>query len=211
MYKAALQSQWLDELVPLLAQTRTALVMIAREADDPTADADDFKFDRAWKVQGSKSLVYDASLVVRITRDSWVKVGERESAVVLGERHRARIWKTKIGGKDDKHTDAYFHTGNGAEGFVGFDRARDVLELAKELGVIEVAGSWLKFGRRRWQGELKCLVDLRKGGNVLVDEVEHAVRESFNRAQGGANEERSNTDDAGSMGNAGAVDDAPAE
>lgn len=202
MYKAALQSQWLDELVPLLASTRTALVIIAREADDPLADANDMKFDTAWRVQGSKSLIYDASLVVRITRDSWIKTGDSQNALILGERHRARIWKTKIGGKDDKHADAYFHTGNGAEGFVGFDRARDVLELAKEIGVIEVAGSWLKcrcpgFEHRRWQGEAKCLVDLRKG---LVNVVEQAVRESFMGAQRSAEERSVEDADANGRG-----------
>jgi RecA/RadA recombinase len=188
MYKAALQSQWLDELVPLLASTHTALVIVTREADDPLADANDMKYDMAWRVQGSKSLIYDASLVVRITRDSWIRVGDGPSASIVGERHRARIWKTKIGGKDDKHADAFFHTGNGAEGFVGFDRARDVLELAKELGIIESAGAWLKFERHRWQGEAKCLAELRQG---LVDDVEAAVRDSFSRAQSEADRKSS--------------------
>ena len=185
MYKAALQSQWLDELVPLLATTRTALVIITREADDPTADTTDLKFDNAWKVQGSKSLVYEASLVVRITRDGWVKTGPADNAVIVGERHLARIWKTKIGGKDGKHEDAYFHTGNGAEGFVGFDRARDVIEEAKNLGVIEVNGSWLRYGKQKWQGELRAQIALRKNAGLFA-EVEQAVRDSFNRAQGGA-------------------------
>jgi RecA/RadA recombinase len=177
MYKAALQSQWMDELVPLLASTKTAMVVIAREADDPNADARDIKFDSAWKIQGSKSLVYDASLVIRITRDSWLREGPKESAVVVGERHRARIWKTKVGGKEDRHVDAYFHTSNGVDGHVGFDRARDVFELAREFGIVESAGAWFKCGEHKWQGESKAVAALRDP--ALLAEIEAEVRAGF--------------------------------
>lgn len=184
MYKAALQSQWMDELVPLMAQTGCGMVVITREADDPNADARSLMFDSAWKVQGSKSLVYDASLVVRITRDSWVKEGTSHDPITVGERHLARVWKTKIGGKDDRHEDAYFHTSNGVHAPVGFDRARDVFELALELGVIERSGSWYAVGKDRLgNGETNAIANLR---DRVMEEVEQEVRTQFTRAQGGA-------------------------
>lgn len=184
MYKAALQSQWMDELVPMMASTGCGLVIITREADDPNAAARDIMFDNAWKVQGSKSLVYDASLVVRITRDSWVKEGPEKDPIVVGERHLARIWKTKVGGKEDKVTDAFFHTSNGVHAPVGFDRARDVFELGLELGVIERSGSWYSIGDTRLgNGGDNAVAALRDGP---LQEVEQAVRESFARAQSGA-------------------------
>ncbi len=184
MYKAALQSQWLDELVPLLAQTGAGMVIITREADDPTADARDLMFDTAWKVQGSKSLVYDASLVVRITRDSWVKEGPKDDPVLIGERHLARIWKTKIGGKEDKHIDAYFHTSNGVASPAGFDQARDVFELALEGGLVTQAGSWFSLaGERLGQGEGKAIAALRERH---LEAVEQEVRKQFTDAQSGA-------------------------
>jgi hypothetical protein len=182
MYKAALQSQWLDELVPLMAKTKTGMVIITREADDPNADATDQKYDTAWKIQGSKSLVYDASLVVRITRDGWVKETSAPDALILGERHRARIWKTKVGGKDDKHVDAYFHTSNGVDGHTGFDKARDVLQLALDFGIIEQRGAWYVHGENRWQGERKAVEGLRSGP---LAEIEAEVRSRFDTVADG--------------------------
>jgi hypothetical protein len=91
----------------------------------------------------------------------------------VGERHRARIWKTKVGGKDDKHTDAYFHTSNGVQTPEGFDRARDVLELAIASGLVEQAGAWYRWRDRKWNGEAKALHALT--GDVLV-EMENEVR-----------------------------------
>jgi RecA/RadA recombinase len=179
MYKAALQSQWLDELVPLLAKTGTAMVIIAREADDPNASARDHQFDAAWKVQGSKSLIYDASLVIRITRDGWIREGSREEGVIVGERHRARVWKTKVGGKDNRHVDAYFHTANGVDGHVGFDRVRDVIEVAKDFGIVEQKGAWLSYGDKKWQGDRKVIDALRADPGML-GEVETAARAMFN-------------------------------
>lgn len=184
MYKAALQSQWLDELVPLLAETGSGMVIITREADDPNADANDQMYDQAWKVQGSKSLVYDASLVVRITREEWVKEGPKDDPVIVGERHRARIWKTKVGGKEEKHVDAFFHTSNGVGAPAGFDRARDVFELALEQGLITLAGAWYSLGETRLgQGEGKAVAALRERH---LEAVEAEVRGTFERAQSGA-------------------------
>ena len=183
MYKAALQSQWLDELVPLMAKTGTGMVIIAREADDPTADARDLAFDNAWKVQGSKSLIYDASLVVRITRERWVTEGSEADQVVIGEKHRARIWKTKIGEKDDRHVDAFFHTSNGQAGPVGFDRARDVFELALEHELIEQKGAWfsLASGERLGQGASKAIAAIREKHLVTLEAEVRAKFESVQR------------------------------
>jgi recombination protein RecA len=173
-YKAALISQWLDEMVPLLYHTGTSMVAITREADDPDADQRDKQFDAAWKVQGGKSLVYEASLVVRITRESWTHETSDKASPIVGERHLARIWKTKVGGKEDKHADAYFHTSNGVQVPEGFDRARDVLELGVALGIVEQAGAWFRWGGHKWNGEAKALHALCDVG--VLAELEAEVR-----------------------------------
>lgn len=166
-YKAALMKAWLDELTPLLAHTRTSMIGITREADDPDADAMDKRFDSAWRVVGGRALVYDASLVVRVTRDKWLRDGKGDGAIVVGERHRARIWKTKVGGKADRHADAYFHTSNGVGAPEGFDRARDVFAMALDAGLIETSGAWYRWEERKWNGEAKALAALRADGDAL--------------------------------------------
>jgi len=154
-YKAALNSAWLDELVPLMAHTNTGIVMIGREAENDDPFAED------WKLTGGKGLEYDSSLIVRVERASWVKRSDDD--VVVGERLRVRIRKTKIGGKDSKVTDCYVHLSNGAMTPEGFDRARDVLELARNCGAVEVKGSWYmdcSTGEMLGQGENAVVMKL---------------------------------------------------
>lgn len=142
--KAALNAQWMDELVPLLADTNTAIVIIAREMDDPDAGM----FDRPWKIAGGKALYYDASVDVRVVR-SFVKDGEGAEAPVVGERHRLEIHKTKVAGKATKVPAAYFHTSNGVLVPEGFDAPRDVLELGTDSGLITQSGAWYIWGKKR--------------------------------------------------------------
>ena len=154
--RAALNAAWMDELVPLMHATRCAIIFIARESEDPNADARDKMFGNDWKMGGGKSLEFESSLIARVQRDGYVHetAGDFKSRVV-GERHRVDIRKTKVAAKQDKVTRCFFHTSNGAIVPEGFDRARDLVEAAERVGVIErlgEKGSWLKWQRKKWQG-----------------------------------------------------------
>jgi recombination protein RecA len=169
-YKAALNSAWLDELVPLMAHTNTAMVIVGREAenDDP--------FSEDWKLTGGKGLQYDSSLTCRVERGAWVKRGDE----VVGERLRVRIRKTKIAGKDNKIVDCYVHLSNGVMIPEGFDRARDVFELALKCGAIEQKGSWFSScdTGESWQGEnaaVLALTEDREGLARMEAEVERRM------------------------------------
>ena len=177
--KAALNAAWLDELIPLLEQTRTAFVAIERETDDPDADVWAKKYGTNFKVGGGKALYYDSSLVMRVERAKWVqqKGGDDEKATIYGERHRVTIRKTKVAGKDDKQSVAYFHTSNGVLVPEGFDRARDVLELAQRFEIV-TGSAWLKWGTEKWQGEHNAVVKLT-GNTDMLDELEMEVRAKF--------------------------------
>ena len=142
--KAAINAQWMDELVPLLSNTNTAIVIIAREMDDPDAGL----YERQWKISGGKALYYEASVDVRVSR-TWVKEGEGEKAPVVGERHRLEIHKTKVAGKIQKVPTAYFHTSNGVLVPEGFDAPRDVLELGTDAGIITLSGATYIWGKKR--------------------------------------------------------------
>ena len=155
MMKAALNAQWLDELTPMLYHTNASLLFIARETENPNAGP----WDPNFKVGGGKAILYDSSLAIRITRAGWVtkskqKEGEKTPPVVYGEKHRVLIHKTKIGGKENKNSQAFFHTSNGVLTPQGFDRARDVAELGIQLGVIKQNGSWYSDTTtgEQWQG-----------------------------------------------------------
>lgn len=169
--KAALNAAWVDELIPLLADTRMSMVVIARETKD--GDADPWVGDKDWKVGGGSALFYEASLDVRITR-GWTKDSDGR---ILGERHKLEIWKTKIAGKQTKVPIGHFHTSNGTLTPAGFDMARDLIELGLDLEVLELAGSWIKWPEHGniGQGVDRSVVALYKNPELL-SALDQAVR-----------------------------------
>lgn len=177
-YKAALNSQWLDELVDLLERTNCAMVLIAREYDDDQASARDRMFDNAWKVAGGKSLIFDASIAVRITRASWLTVGSEDKKHVVGERHKMLIHKTKVAGKEERDITAYFHTSNGVDMPEGFDTVRDLLELAVGFGMVQREGACITWRRRRFTGEAR-FVEKVTNDPALFAELDQQVRGGF--------------------------------
>lgn len=187
--KAAMNAAWMDELVPLLADTRTAMVAIARETEDPDADPWAKKAGRDFKTGGGKALFYDASIVARIEMERHVaeKVTEEEykggkRAAVFGERHRVTIRKTKVASQEDRQTVCWFHTSNGALSPAGLDPARDLVDLGLRLGVVQRHGSWLKWGTCRWQGEHAAVKRLA-GDPAMLAQLGAAVRAEFAASQ----------------------------
>lgn len=178
MMKAALNAQWLDELIPLLYHTKCTLVFIARETESaidlrkPSEPGDGM----GYKVTGGKSLIYESSMVGRITH-TWVKEGSGDSSRVVGERHRISITKTKVSGKTAKVENGYFHTSNGLLVPQGFDRARDVLELALDSGHVKQTGAWYQCDTLncKWQGISKAVVALSQD-QVMLDTLEGEAR-----------------------------------
>jgi len=135
-YRAALNAAWMDELTGLLFNTGTAMVIIARERKRLNAKP----FEKEYEIGGGESLVYESSIACRVTR-TFVKDGDD----IVGERNNVRIWKSKVGSKvDGKWSDCGFHTSNGIKYPLGFDRARDVLEMSLACGVVD------KKGGRTW-------------------------------------------------------------
>lgn len=195
--KAMMNAAWCDELIPLLEQTGCTMGIIAREADDPDAPPPRAMPGRPpppkkKKTLGGSALYYDASLDCEITRAAYVsKPGkEGERPVIYGEKHRITIKKSKVAGKDDRTTICFFHTSNGLLSPEGFDRARDVLELARTFGIVGSAkpkkkgkdapekkgkSTWLAWNGNRWQGEHAAVKALSSKPEVL-DTLEALVR-----------------------------------
>lgn len=144
--KAAMNANWLDELIPLLEKSGAGMAVIARETEDPDADIWSKRAGTDYKIGGGTGLVYDASLGIRVERAGWIQEGEGADRKVYGERHRMTIHKTKVAGREGKVIKAYFSASNGVLVPEGFDRPRDVLELAELHGVVEKKGSWLWHG-----------------------------------------------------------------
>lgn len=170
MMKAALNAQWMDELVPLSHYCNLSVAIIAREMEQAVPSNQPWLPD--FKVAGGKALEFESSIVARVMRSGYVYDGPKEKKRVIGERHAVNITKTKVAAKEGRTTETFFHTSNGVLVPEGFDRARDVVEMGKDLGIITVSGSWLSYnGARIGNGEHAAVKRLTEDA-ALFDEIE---------------------------------------
>lgn len=176
--RAAMNQAWLDHLIPLLASAGCAMIVIAQERDNESDEwgADDFT------VKGGKALLFDASFLIRVTKSAAIRKAKatsenfkEETNPTYGFRHNVRIWKSKVSHMDSKYSDCSFHLSNGKLVPAGFDVARDLFYVGTRLGVIETAGSWYSFAKRRWQGEHAAVVKLAESVDLQV-QLRTAIR-----------------------------------
>lgn len=177
--KAAMNAAWLDELIPLLEETMTSMVVIARETEDPDADAMARKFGKNFKVGGGKHLYYDASMNMRVSRKgSYGKkltVNGQTRMRPYGDVHKVEITKSKVSGKGEEFTTSCeFHISNGAFTSSGFDRSRDLVNIAREFDIIEGTG-WLKYKKIKWRSEDEAVKRLSKDEELFAS-IETEVR-----------------------------------
>lgn len=162
--KAALNAQWADELTALLDDTGTCLVAIAREYQKQK----EHDWDLDYVLGGGSAIFFEASVTARIDESGRVLDEKKEN--LFATQHSVSILKTKVGQKEERYPRAFFHLATGAEEGVpyGFDRARDVLALAKHIGVIG-DGGWYPFeGQNLGQGEKNALRTLRNNPELLA-------------------------------------------
>ncbi len=171
--KAAMNSAWVDELIPLLADHRIAMLIIARETVE---DGEGFFDDEIIKVGGGVAINYDASLRLRMLRKFVHEQLEGDKKELVGERINVHVMKTKIHGKDERVPSSFFHVSNGRLCPEGFDLARDCFELGLELDVVQLSGASYSFeGTRFAVGRNAALAKLHEDADLL-QAVERAVR-----------------------------------
>lgn len=188
--RANINNAFLDHVVPLLGDANCAMVLIAQERQDQSSGAGGFKALRSEgvdldgaKVKGGGGLVYDASLLMRVSKGIPMKDPPTKEGTIVGFRHYVRILKSKVAHMDGRWTDSMFHLSNGKLSPPGFDVARDLVTVGKDLGVVATSGSWLSWRRRRWQGEGKAIATLSTDAAAL-GELEAEVSAAIEREAG---------------------------
>jgi hypothetical protein len=175
--KAAANSAWMDEIIPLLEETQSAMLVIARETVDPDAPPPRAFAGRTPEkkvvVGGGSALYYDASMNMRSTLlksyGKKIKVGDQDRMIPYGDLHQLEISKSKVSGKGEQFKGrCTYHISNGVWSPAGFDRARDVIEMARSLDIIE-GTSWLKFGSKKWNGEDLAVRALNEKPELLAE------------------------------------------
>jgi hypothetical protein len=178
MIKAHMNNAWMNDLVPLVGQTGVSVVIITREYDN--ADADFWEED--FKVAGGNGPFFDSSLVVRVTLAGSITHGEGADKKTYGERHGVTLRKTKIGRKETRYPKGYYNSSNGTLVPAGFDTPRDYLDLAQELGEIEIDKGHNHFlGKRNLgRGEHAAVKRLHQDAE-LFSELREATRAAMKK------------------------------
>lgn len=177
MIRAAMNKAWLDRLVPEMHATGCAIAFIVRESKDRDASARERQFGSDWKTTGGESLMYEASVEIRVPSAKIIREDPDDwKSAPVGERHAIEIRKTKVAARADAVEHAFFTTSNGAWTPEGFDGARDLLEAGVALGVVKRVGAWISFGGRRYQGERRFLTGAPP---EYLAELDAACREKF--------------------------------
>ncbi len=184
-YRAALNQAWLDHLTPIVARAECAMVIIAQERDE--ADTTSFVKDD-FKVKGGKALMFDASLVIRVSKAAPIydTGNEKKNDKIVGFAHRVRIWKSKIGHMDGKYSDCAFHLSNGKIAPAGFDMARDSLAIGSKMGIVKTAGAWFSYQGRRQQGINGAIEHMIKHPdrlNDLMNEIAEKIDKDAGRTE----------------------------
>lgn len=171
-YRAAMNQAWLDQLTPKIASSNCAFVVVAQERDD--TDTSDYLRSNgdAFKIKGGRSLIYDASLVIRVGKAQAIyRDGKRPDSksndAIVGFGHRVRIWKSKVGHMDGRHTDCIFHLSNGRLTPAGLDDARDALAVGTKLGIVGLTGAWYAYGGKRFNGFKNAVIGLHNQPALL--------------------------------------------
>jgi recombination protein RecA len=173
MYKAALNTQWMDQLVPQLARSGLGIAIIARETVE---ESDDFFGQEKVTLGGGAALNFDASLRVRVSVAKNLVDDEKN---LIGVRHAVEVFKTKIGTREKKRPVGFFHTSTGLVTPEGLDRARDLIEIGTELDVVTLKGSWYSFdGEKLGQGEDGAAFKLSQSEDWMA-RIERAVRDAY--------------------------------
>lgn len=183
-YRAAINQAWLDQMTPRIARADCALVVIAQERD--AGDSGDW-FNDEVQVKGGQALVYDASLLIRVSKAApiFLDPKEKSNASITGFAHRVRIWKSKVGHMDGNYSDCVFHLSNGKLTPAGFDTARDAVSVGVKLGIVKQAGAWYSFNRRRKQG-LHNMVKYVGAHPPILANILDVIAEKLDKMEGRA-------------------------
>jgi recombination protein RecA len=174
---AKMNNAWMNRLVPLMGHTGCCIVIITREYENDDTDP----WAEEFVVAGGKNINYDSSLTVRVSRAGYISQGEGANKEIFGERHKVAIRKTKIARKEDKRPEAFFNSSNGVLVPAGFDTARDYLETAIEIGLVEQKGSHFVFGNERLGQGAHNVVKMLNKNETFFAELRKEVRNSIDK------------------------------
>jgi hypothetical protein len=173
---ALFNTVWLDKLTPRITKLPIQFMMIAHEKRELDSDS---RF-KVFKPKGGDSLVFDASMVVRIDSAKMLKkkIADKKY-ITIGQEHRGVVTKNKLGIMAEQFV-FVMSNGKGAAP-IGFDLVREVMREAElrdgvKCHLVRKTGAKWRFPtfpNGEIKGDDKCARFLQKNPQVLGEIVAH--------------------------------------
>lgn len=172
--RALVMSSQLPILIGLANQYNTTLIILSQVRDNMEKSN---KYSPDTVVPGGRSLHHNSSLTLELFKSSKKEKDEKgtlgnKDKVVEGNMVRIKCTKNKVG-KVNREVSVEFTYG------MGYTIEADIASAAKRLGVLEMAGSWVKYkGTSIVQG-IDNLVPMLFDNPELLDELKKEVEEKM--------------------------------
>lgn len=132
---AQLMSTELKKLVPVINKSRTVVVFINQEREKPAV-----MFGSPITTTGGRALKYYSSMRIRITKKESIKQGSLQ----VGHNMGLKITKNKVAPPFYDTEIPLYYTAT-KDKPAGFDIWGDLLNVAQEMGIVELRGSSYQF------------------------------------------------------------------
>jgi len=172
--RALVMSSQLPILIGLANQYNTTLIILSQVRDNMDKAN---KYSPDTVVPGGRSLHHNSSLTLELFKSSKKEKDEKgtlgnKDKVVDGNMVRIKCTKNKVG-KVNREVSVEFTYG------MGYTIEADIASAAKRLGVLEMAGSWVKYkGTSIVQG-IDNIVPMLFDNPDLLDELKKEVEEKM--------------------------------
>lgn len=170
--RALVMSSQLPILIGLANQYNTTLIILSQVRDNMDKSN---KYSPDTVVPGGRSLHHNSSLTLELFKSSKKEKNEKETLsnkdkVIEGNMVRIKCTKNKVG-KVNREVSVEFTYG------LGYTIEADVASSAKRLGILETAGSWVKYKGASIAQGIDNLVPVLFDNPELLDELKVAIKE----------------------------------
>lgn len=170
--RARVLSEQLPILIGLANQHNTTLFVLSQVRDNMNKSN---KYSPDTVVPGGRSLHHNSSMTIELFKSSKKKVKDKDTLsnkdeIVAGSMVRMKCTKNKVG-KVDREIAVEFTYGK------GFTIEADIGSSAVRLGIIEKAGSWLKYDGTSVAQGVDNLTPVLKDNPDLMEELRLKILE----------------------------------
>lgn len=157
-----LTSQFINNISPVVQARGHIIVNILQQYCNTSG------FGGPRNVSGGSKVIYQSDTTIEARKKVELKSGEK----IFGQSVTWEIDCSSLGGFPGSKVDSYIKYGH------GIYAEMELIDMAKEVGIIEVSGSWLQYGEEKYQG-MANFAKVLEEDETLYNEIYEKVMETY--------------------------------